>query len=220
MAPRHDPAPHRRWRRPRCSFLLPDGDFIPWHGKPHHEFIERWRQLVREWDERRETWRAAGEADPVCCPRCDGTLTLCERPADFDASLMTDRWRCENRACAIDEVRAGSARQWWSEHARAHHPMRGPTTSCTHAPPAPQARVRKSGGVARVEVTRGAVTERDWELRKREAWLGSLRPPPKPRRELAAELEPTPPPTEHPLPALYRDWLEKHPRGGTAPRRD
>ena len=57
-------------------------------------------------------------------------------------------------------------------------------------------------------------------LLKREAWLGSLRRPPKPRRELAAELEPTPPPTEHPLPALYRDWLEKHPRGGTAPRRD
>ena len=107
MAPRHDPAPHRRWRRPRCSFLLPDGEFIPWHGKPHHEFIERWRQLVREWDERREMRRAAGEADPVCCPRCDGTLTLCERPADFDTSLMTDRWRCENRACAIDEVRAG-----------------------------------------------------------------------------------------------------------------
>ena len=77
--------------------------------------------------------------------------------------------------------------------------------------------MRKSGGVARVEVTKGAVTERAWELRKREAWFGSLRSPPKLRHERKVGFEPAPPPTEHPLAAIYRGWLEKQPRSSAAP---
>ena len=30
------------------SIVLPDGYFIPWLGKPHHEFLEFWRAQVRQ----------------------------------------------------------------------------------------------------------------------------------------------------------------------------
>eukprot|EP00965_Chrysotila_dentata_P224289 6194097-Pleurochrysis_carterae.AAC.4 len=33
------------------AVLLPDGNAIPWLGKPHHEFISFWRDIVCKWDE-------------------------------------------------------------------------------------------------------------------------------------------------------------------------
>lgn len=80
------------------AVALPDGSILPWFGRPHHDFVQFWREQLTLWAQRK--------APPAySCPRCDGVLERLPRPVGWDETFDEDHWRCETRECAIDAAR-------------------------------------------------------------------------------------------------------------------